>query len=62
VLLVAAGDTVVVGDALCGTVVLVVVDAAVELEPDVFDRDGCCEPHAERPTQAIAAIVISRNI
>jgi hypothetical protein len=62
VLLVAAGEAAVLEGGLAETVVLVVVDGAVELEPDVFDGDGCCDPHAATPTQAIAAIVISRNM
>jgi hypothetical protein len=62
VLLVAAGEAAVLDGGLAETVALVVVDGAVELEPDVFDGDGCCEPQAATPTQAIAAIVISRNM
>jgi hypothetical protein len=62
VLLVAAGEAAVVEGGLAETVVLAVVDGAVELEPDPCDDDGCCEPHAATPTQAIAAIVITRKM
>jgi hypothetical protein len=62
VLLVAAGEAAVLEGGLAETVVLVVVDGAVELEPDVFDGDGCCEPQAAAPRQDIAAIVTSRNM
>jgi hypothetical protein len=62
VLLVAAGEAAVLDGGLAETVVLVVVDGAVELEPDACDDDGCCEPHAAIPTQAVAAIVISRKM
>jgi hypothetical protein len=52
VLLGAAADTVVV--------VVVVVNAFVELVAEAFGRGGCCDPHAVTPAHAIVTIASSR--
>src|SRR5208337_112498 len=59
-LLVGVGETVVLVGVLCETVALVVVDGFVELGPDALGGDGCCDPHAVRPAQAIARMAINR--
>jgi hypothetical protein len=54
-LLVAAGATVVLGEA----VVLLLDDVFAELELEAVDRDAGCEPHAVTARQPIAMVPIN---